>query len=203
VNRFLTAALTPTLFLLLATCAWTDEATKAEKPAAKTKKVTAGDITLSVPEGWKQKPQVRDPRVAEIEVPPAGDDKEPGEYAVFFFGRQQGGSVQANVERWVGQVDAEGRKVKIVTGESTLGKYTLVDLTGTYNKSIGPPIAGKKKPLPGWRVVNVFIETESGPYFLKLDGPQKTIASVESEFRASFGAKKETEKEQAADSKKP
>lgn len=201
-KRFLSAALMPTLLLLQTTSGWADEPAKADKAAAKSKKVTAGDIILNVPEGWKQKPQVRDPRVAELEVPPAGDDKEPGEYAVFFFGKGGAGGVQANIQRWVGQLEADGRKEKITTGESTLGKYTLVDLTGTYNKSIGPPIAGNKKRLPGWRVINVFVETESGPYFLKLDGPEKTIASVENDFRASFGGKKESEKAQdAADGK--
>ena len=203
-KQFLSAALSTMLFSVWVASGWADEPAKTEKPTSKTKKVEAGDITLNVPEGWKQKPQVRDPRVAEFEVPPAGDDKEPGEYAVFFFGKQQGGSAQANIQRWVGQFDAEGRKSRIVTGVSALGKYTLVELSGTYNKSIGPPIAGKKKPLPGWRVLNVLIETDSGPYFLKLDGPEKTIAGVENDFRASFGGKKETEKEQdAADSKKP
>ena len=128
-----------------------DDAEKADKPAAKTKKVEAKDIALHVPENWKQKPQVRDPRIVEFEVPPAGDDKEAGEFVVFYFGEQGAGGVEANVERWIGQFEEEGRKVKAVTGESTQGKYTLVDLTGTYNKSIGPPIAGKKKRLPGWR----------------------------------------------------
>ena len=204
VKHFLSAAVTTTLFLLLTTCGWTDEPAKADKPAVKAKKVEVRDITLSIPEGWKQKPAASQMRVAEFEVPPAGDDKEPGEYAVFFFGKGGAGGLQANIDRWVGQIEPEGRKVKIVAGESTLGKYTLVDLTGAYNKAIGPPIAGNKKRLPGWRVINVFIETEAGPYFLKLDGSAKTIASVENEFRASFGGKKETEKEQAAaDSKKP
>jgi gluconolactonase len=202
VKQLLTAALTTTLFLVLTTCGWTDEPAKGEKPAAKAKKVEVKDISLSIPEGWKQKPQSSQMRVAEFEVPAAGDDKEPGEYAVFFFGKGGAGGLQANVDRWVGQIEPEGRKVKILTGESTLGKYTLVDLTGTYNKSIGPPSAGNKKRLPGWRVVNVFIETDAGPYFLKLDGSAKTIANAENEFRASFGGKKESEKEQAAADKK-
>jgi len=173
-----------------------EEPARAEKPSTKTNKVEAQDIVLNVPDGWKQKPQVREPRIVEFEVPPVGDDKESGEFVVFFFGKQGAGGVQANIDRWVGQLDEEGRKVRIVTGESADGKYTLVDLTGTYNKSIGPPIAGKKKRLAGWRVLNAVIETEAGPYFLKLDGPQKTIAAVENDFRAAFGGKKDTEKEQ-------
>jgi gluconolactonase len=209
VKRFSSTALVSIVCIIaLAARGWADEPAKTEKPrqtekpATKTKKVEAKDITLNIPESWKQKPQGSQMRVAEFEVPPVGDDKEPGEYAVFFFGKGGAGGVDANIERWVGQLDAEGRKVKIFTGDSTLGKYTLVDLTGVYNKSIGPPVAGKKKRLPGWRVINVVIEAEAGPYFLKLDGPDKTIASVEKEFRASFGGKKDSEKEQDASKSK-
>lgn len=195
-KRFLSAALITTFLCVLATIGRADDPAKAAKAQAKTKKVEAGDITLNVPEDWKQKPEVRAPRVAEFEVPPAGEDKEPGELAVIFFGPQGAGPVEANIQRWVSQLDEEGRKVKIVSGESNQGKYTLVDLTGSYNKSIGPPIAKKSKKLPGWRVINVMIEADAGPYFLKLDGPEKTIAAVENDFRASFGGKKETEKAQ-------
>ena len=174
------------------------EPQKAEKPSTKTKKVEAQDIVLNVPEAWKQKPQVRDPRVVEFEVPPAEEDKDSGEFVVFYFGKQGAGGVQANIDRWIGQLEEEGRKVRIATGESTDGKYTLVDLTGTYNKSIGPPIKKNTKRLPGWRVLNAVIETEAGPYFLKLDGPEKLVAAVEDDFRAVFGGKKETEKERKA-----
>lgn len=169
-----------------------------DKPPAKTKQVDAGDLKLTVPESWKKK-EGRQFRVAEFEVPPVGDDKTAGEFVVFHFGKGGAGGVAANVERWINQVDKEGRKVRTVTGESTAGKYTLVDLSGTYNKSIGPPIARQTKPMPKWRVLNVAVETESGPYYLKLDGPEKTIAAVENEFRASFGARKDTEKEQKAE----
>jgi hypothetical protein len=187
--------LTTALLLSATAFGFADDADKADKPAAKTKKVEAKDIALNVPENWKQKPQVRDPRIVEFEVPPAGDDKEAGEFVVFYFGERGAGGVEANVERWIGQFEEEGRKVKAVTGESTAGKYTFVDLTGTYNKSIGPPVAGKKKRLPGWRVLNAAIETDAGPYYLKLDGPEKTVAAIENEFRAAFGGKKESEKE--------
>ncbi|HEY3963248.1 MAG TPA: hypothetical protein VGM05_01745 [Planctomycetaceae bacterium] len=194
---FFCSVLTTTLLCALTTRG--DEPAKSDKkPAAKTRQVAAGDLKLNVPETWKQKPQAPGMRVAEFDVPPVGDDKEAGEFVVFFFGKTGAGGVQANIERWIGQVEEEGRKARILSGESTLGKYTLVDLSGAYNKTIGPPIAGKKKRLPDWRVINVAIETEGGPYYLKLDGPAKTIAAIEDDFRAAFGGKKESEKEQKA-----
>ncbi|MSR60515.1 MAG: hypothetical protein EXS05_23215 [Planctomycetaceae bacterium] len=176
-----------------------DDKAKADKPAAKTKAVKAGELTLRVPETWKQKPQVTEPRVAQFAIPPAGDDKDPGEYAVFYFGEQGAGGVQANIERWVNQFEEKGREIRTVTGECPEGKYTLVELSGAYNKSVGPPIQRQTKRMPGWKVYNVMLETKSGHYFLKLDGPAKTIAAVEDEFRASFGAKKDDEKEQKAE----
>ncbi|MBI3861308.1 MAG: hypothetical protein HY290_05380 [Planctomycetia bacterium] len=194
-NRFYSAGLATTLLFTLITIACPDEPPKSDKKAAaKTVKVEAGDITLNVPESWKQKAR-SGLRVAEFEVPPAGDDKEPGEFVVFFFGKNQGGSVPDNAKRWIGQVEEEGRKVRIVCGESSNGKYTTVDLTGAYNKSVGPPIAKKSKRLPGWRVINVALETKAGTYFLKLDGPAKTIAAIESDFRTAYGGKSDSEKE--------
>lgn len=167
-----------------------------DKPAGKTKEVKAGDITLVVPETWEAKPQVREPRVAHLEIPASEEGKEKGEYVVFYFGPQGAGGVQANVERWVGQFETEGRKVRRYSGEGTAGKYTVVDLAGTYKKPIGPPIMRQSKSMPGWRVLNVVVETKSGPYFLKVDGPEKLIGAIESDFRKSFGGKKESEKEQ-------
>jgi gluconolactonase len=163
--------------------------------APKTKNVEAGDLHLAVPETWKQKGEVRYPRIAEFQIPAAGDDKSGAEFVVFYFGKQGAGGLDANIGRWVSQFEEEGRQVRIVTGDGTQGKYTLVDLSGTYRKPVGPPVLRKSTSKPGWRVLNVFVETEAGPYFLKIDGPQMTIAAAENDIRASFGGKKETEKE--------
>lgn len=175
-----------------------DDSAKNEKKPA-TKEVKAGDVALKVPEGWTQKPKSGGPRVVEFEIPPAGEDKTPGEFVLYFFGKDGAGGVQPNVERWIGQFEKEGRKVRTVTGESANGKYTLVDLTGTFNKPIGPPIARKTKTLPDWRVINVAIETDGGPYYLKVDGPEKTMSAIEGDLRAAFGGKKETEKPQKSE----
>lgn len=194
------------MFLMFCVCSLVPAARgddKADKGAAagKTKMVKAGGITLTVPETWKEKEPSSSFRAAEIEVPAAGDDKSPGELAVFNFGAGGGGGVQANVDRWIGQFDSEGRKVKIWKGKGSQGEYTLVELTGTYKKPIGPPIQMKSKPMPGWRVLGVVLQAEGGPYFIKLDGPDKTITAAASDFRASFGGNAKDEKEVKSDAK--
>lgn len=167
-----------------------------DEPAAKTTQVEAGDLKLSIPETWKKKEASSRFRVAEIEVPATGEDKQVGELVITYFGKSGAGGAQDNIKRWVGQFEEQARKVKVVTGESPTGKYMLVDLSGTYNKPIGPPMARQSKTMTGWRVLNVALETPNGPYYLKLDGPEKTIAAAENDFRTSFGGKKGSEKEQ-------
>lgn len=171
------------------------ETPAAEAPKAKTKEVAAGDVTLKVPESWKQKELKSQFRVAEFEIPAAKGDETPGELAVFFFGATGGGGVDANITRWIGQFSEEGRTAKVATGKMPTGDYVIADISGTYNKPIGPPIQQKKKSLPGWRVLGVILQTDKGLYFLKLDGPAKTVAAAESDFRASFGGNAKEEKE--------
>lgn len=167
----------------------------AEQPKSKTRKVEAGDLTLTVPETWKQKEIKSEFRIAEFEVPPAKGDTASGELAIFHFGKQGAGGVQANIDRWIGQFEEDGRTVKIFDLKNDSAEYTLVDLTGTYKKPIGPPIQRKSKAMPGWRVLGVILSSENGNYFLKLDGPEKTVAAAEHEFRASFGGTAKGEKE--------
>jgi gluconolactonase len=167
---------------------------KQSEGKEKFKKVQAGDLELMISEGWKKRQPKTETRVAEFEIPPAKGDEEPGEFVVFHF-QGQGGSVEDNVTRWTSQFDAKGRKAKRFTGKCEAGQYTLLDLSGTYNKPVGPPVAGRSKKLENWRVINVYLETAGGPYFLKLDAPLKTAAASEAAFRASFGADPANEEE--------
>jgi len=161
----------------------------------KTAKIKAGDLQLTVPERWKKRAPKNEMRLAEFEVPAGEGAKEAGEFVVFYFGRGQGGDLEGNITRWVGQIEPEGRSVKLRKGECPLGEYTLVDVTGTYNKSVGPPVLRKTQKLAGWRVINVYLQNPGGPYFFKIDGPEKVVARELDALRASFGGDAKTEKE--------
>ena len=107
----------------------------AKKPAAKPVKLR--DITLTVPPTWQQQKPSSRLRAGQFKLPAVKGDKDSAELAIFFFGGT-GGGVDANIRRWIGQFQAEGRKMKVLRGESAQGPYLLLDLTGTYNKPIGP-----------------------------------------------------------------
>ncbi len=172
---------------------------------AKTKEVEVKGIKLDVPESWKAKPTPPNGfRAAQFEIPPAEGDTEGAELVVFHFGANGGGGVQANIDRWVKQFDADERKLKIFDGKTAQGEYVLVDLSGTWNKPVGPPIAMKTTKAPGSRFLGVILKPEKGgDFYIRLTGPEKTVTANAKTFRVAIKAdvEKETEKKQAEEKK--
>ncbi|MEE2843563.1 MAG: hypothetical protein VX761_03555 [Planctomycetota bacterium] len=167
--------------------------------AEKTKTVTAKDIKLTVPTTWKQGELSNNLRTAQFEIPAVEGDKDAAELVVYFFGGA-GGGVNANLQRWAGQFQSSGKKQKTSEGKSTQGKYYLIDITGVYNKPIGPPIQRKTNPTAGYQMLGVvLVVKDKGNYFLKLTGPQKTVSHWASTLRTSFGADIKDEKEAELD----
>ena len=74
--------------------------------------------------------------------------------------------------------------MKMTAGECAQGKYYVSDITGTYLQTSGGPFAGgKKTPMPNYRSVSVVVSTpQKGVYFLRLTGPEKTIAAAADAF---------------------
>lgn len=162
---------------------------------AKTKSVNAGPLKLEIPEDWKAAEASNQFRLLQCAVPPVEGDKSAAEFVVFHFGKGGGGGVEQNIQRWKGQFETDGLKIKILDGESKLGKYTLVDLTGTWNKPVGPPIAMKTEKAPGSRALQLVLQTEKeGNFFLRLAGSQKTVDANIEGLRAAIGADAKSEK---------
>jgi hypothetical protein len=70
-------------------------------------------------------------------------DPEDGECAVFYFGAGQGGGVNENIQRWIGQFEAPGggpadKLAKTSKGTSSGLPVTRVNRTGTYKAATGP-----------------------------------------------------------------
>jgi gluconolactonase len=158
-----------------------------------TQELKVGPLTLKLPAAWKGERPSNRLRLAQYIIPAAEGDDENAELVI---SGPFGGSAGENVKRWLDQFDAADREVKMSQGETEQGKYIFVDLTGTYNKSIGPPALRKSQPMPGYRVLNVMFTVSDGAnYFLKLSGPEKTVTKVVDGFRAAFGADKARESE--------
>jgi hypothetical protein len=145
-------------------------------------------LKYDMPAGWTSRPPASSMRVAEFSLPKVAGDAEDAALAVFYFGGQ-GGSVQANLDRWIGQMtQPDGRASKDVAVTSTLKTtsglaVTLVDVSGTYVAEVSPGSAERYNK-PGFRLRAAVVETPSGPYFVKLTGPAKTLAKWDESFLA-------------------
>jgi hypothetical protein len=101
--------------------------------------------------------------------------------AVFHFGAGAGGGVQANLDRWVGQVEGDAEPER---GSFESGPYRIswVTVPGTYDP--GTMGMGPSEPQPGWRLLAAVVEGAGGPWFFKLTGPDATVAAAREDFFA-------------------
>ena len=91
---------------------------------------SAAGINWAAPASWKSLGS-RPMRAATYAVPAASGDKEDGECAVYYFGPGQGGSVEANIERWTKQFEQPNGKSAQVKKRTIRGiALTTVEVSG-------------------------------------------------------------------------
>ena len=144
-----------------------------------------GALKFDAPAGWVSKPPASSMRVAEFTLPKATGDTEDATLGIFYFGGQ-GGSIDANLDRWIGQMaQPDGRPSKPLAKTTKFTSrglaITLVDLTGTYVAEVSPG-SSERFNQPGFRLRAAVVETKEGPYFVKLTGPEKTVARWDESF---------------------
>jgi hypothetical protein len=146
---------------------------------------STGRLTFTAPAGWTPRPAASTMRVAEFLLPKAAGDVEDGDVVVYFFGGQ-GGDVEANITRWLGQMQQpDGRASKdLAKRESqTINglTVTVLDVSGTYIAELRPGAADHFNK-PGFRMRTAVVPTPRGPYFVKMLGPEKTIVRWNDSF---------------------
>lgn len=152
----------------------------------------AAGVAWTVPPRWEVQPP-RTMRMATYLIPKSAEDDEPGECAVFYFGRGQGGSVDLNLQRWRDQFESDtGGQPSLAQRQSTINglAVTTVSLAGTYLASMGPMFQSGAVKKPGYRMLGAIIEAPEGNVFVKLTGPEKTVLSADGEFQAFLNSLK-------------
>jgi hypothetical protein len=141
------------------------------------KTVALGDKSVVPPEGWKFSEPSNRMRLAQAAIPKAEGDSEGGELTVFSLG----GSVDANLERWVGQFGGkealkDKRSLKTASGKDA----TIVEIEGTLTAM--SPAGGKAEPKEGMKMLGALIVTDAAQFQFKLTGPKKTIDANKAAF---------------------
>ena len=152
-----------------------------------------GELRYKAPDGWVKEQTTSSMRVAQYKLPKTEGDPEDALLVLYFFGATQGGAVQANIDRWISQMqqpDGSASKDKAKTETSTVNglKITSVDVSGTYTAEMAPGTPGQRNDA-NYRMRAAVIETPRGNYFLKLVGPAKTMGTWEqsvTDFVKSF-----------------
>lgn len=146
----------------------------------------SGDVSYKVPEGWIVEKPTSEMRLAQYKLPKAEGDADDALLVVFYFGPGQGGTTEANIDRWVNQVkqpDGSPSKDKAKTETLSVNglQVTTVDIKGTYSGGMSQDSAPKDSNSI-YRLRGAVIETPRGSYFVKLTGPEKTVSHWDQAF---------------------
>jgi hypothetical protein len=147
---------------------------------------SAGELRYLAPEGWVKEQPSSAMRAAQFKLPKTEGDKEDASLVVYYFGAAQGGSIQANIDRWIAQMqqpDGSDAKDKAKTESMTINglKVSTVDVGGTYTAEMAPG-SGTMHNDANYRLRAAVIETPKGNYFVKLVGPARTVGSWEQAY---------------------
>jgi hypothetical protein len=134
------------------------------------------EYKATVPAGWATAPTTSSMRLAQYTIP-GRDGSVAAEVVVYFFGKGQGGNVEANLTRWKAQFSTpDGAAVyEKVTRDST-GAFpvTVAEYRGTYARGIGAGDAGSAKP--GQSLIAAIAETPRGTLFFQLFGATENVS---------------------------
>jgi hypothetical protein len=188
---------------VLAWVAWngsTQKATQAQAPAtapateeapamppadgggapATTEATTDPGVTWDRPASWTAQSE-RMMRLATYTVPGPGGAGE-AECAVFYFGPGQGGTVEANMERWIGEFETPAKPERS-SGSVNGVAVARVRVMGTYRAHAGG--MGGKDDAPAaahQELVGAIVQAPGGSVFFKLTGPAATVDAAYPDF---------------------
>lgn len=156
--------------LTLGAASYAAEPTKLE--------LSDGKMSVVAPESWKKvEPSVRIIDY-EFSAPAAEEGGEPGRITIM----GAGGSIEQNVDRWVGQFAGavkQPMKEEKIAGQTVY----IVDISGDFRDQRGPfaPAEIKKD----YRMLGAIIKSEkAGQYFIKFTGPKATVEHNEKAFKS-------------------
>ncbi len=170
------------------------EAAHGASTAATPEKSTG--LKFTAPTEWIVETPSSSSRQSQYKLPRIQGDSEDAQLIIYYFGGG-GGAPQANIDRWIGEFS--GPNGKPVTDAKILHKtvnglvVTTVDVKGTYASSMGMMMKSGSSAKTGERLLGAIAETASGPWFIKLTGPERTVAKWQPSFEAFLNSMRQSE----------
>jgi hypothetical protein len=119
-----------------------------------TRRETAAGLSYAVPVAWETDTPSSGMRAAQYKLPSSSSGEETPELVVYFFGVGQGGETEANIARWIGQMEqADGKPAaeQATRAATKIGDFrvTTVRVNGTYmGSAAGMPGMGQSQSHP-------------------------------------------------------
>jgi hypothetical protein len=123
-------------------------------------------------------------RAAQFTLPGESEGTDAPELILFHFGEGQGGQAQANIDRWIGQIQqADGKpsaeRAKRESRKVGSFNVSLVTVDGDFGGGMmggdphaNPHASGAKT---GYRLWAAVVEGKGGPWFFKATGPKGAL----------------------------
>lgn len=166
------------------------QGTTGTNPAANSQP-NAAALAWDDPPGWRREQPSSPMRQAQYKIPKVGADAQDAELTVITFGAGQGGGIDANVQRWLGQVEqTDGRPTSEVAQRRSLTTHgmnvTIVEAPGRLRSSMpmAMPTAGAVPPsvIERGRLLAAIVEAPSGMWFFKMTGGDETVSGARAAF---------------------
>jgi hypothetical protein len=155
-------------------------------------RLALGPFSLAAPADWTIKPVTSKMRAADFVLPAkAGAD---AELIVYYFGPSGAGSVDDNLDRWLGQFQQpDGKKsrdaAKIEKTQFAGQDATFESVTGRFVAQAMPG-ATEAVDKQDQALLAAIVASPSGPYYFKLVGARSTVDTNAAAFRAMLGSLK-------------
>ncbi len=149
-----------------------------QQPIPNGEQMQIDGLEFTIPTGWLQETPSSAMRRAQFRLPRVTDDAEDAELAVY---NRIGGTVEQNIERWIGQFtqpDGAPTKGQEQTKDFRVNELavTLLYVSGIYNTR-GATMTGSLVKKPDFSLLAAIVTTPAGAYYFKAVGPRKTLQS--------------------------
>jgi hypothetical protein len=142
---------------------------------------TAGGLRFSAPKPFVSRAPKSSMRAAEFGL----DGDAQSELAVFYFGADQGGTVEANMSRWISQFkQPDGSEAQAKRGERSAHGIPVatVEASGTYGGGMAPPGAPAPAAITDAMLLGAIAKGPQGSVFFKLVGPRANVEAARGAF---------------------
>ena len=140
--------------------------------------LTVMGVGFPLPANFRQVPPANQMRLAEVQVPDASGDASKASTIVF---STAGGTVEANLDRWVRQVlDASGQPAKATIAQRETGgtSWSHIESTGSF---VG---MGEGPAKAEWMLRGAVVKLPKGLLFVKMTGPAEAMKAHGAGFDA-------------------